>query len=107
MSCDGGAELIYGPKVEIARHEDLDALAILLGHRGRHIERSFQHIGHDSFRSRWIVDQSTVSAGGLHCRLHGAIQRGDEDRCPEAIPEMMVHFARKSGAPELIGARRV
>src|SRR5437016_2255194 len=55
-----GAKLINAPKVEIARDQHLDAIAVCLGHGRRNIDRGLQHLGHDVARGGRAVDDGSA-----------------------------------------------
>src|SRR5207248_2362370 len=80
-----------------------DAITVALGDGRRDVDGALQNIGHDATGARGVIDhRAPAAAGRLHCRLHRAVQRRDEDRRAKPVPEVTLDFARKAGAPELV-----
>src|SRR5580658_1713488 len=108
LAAIGGAQLIYGSEIEVTRDQDLDAVTVLLQHGRRNAQRALQHFGEHVLRSGRRVDHRSARAiSSLHACLYRAVDHRDQDRGAEALPEMVLHRARQSGATELIGAWRV
>src|ERR1022692_866107 len=75
----GTAELINASEIDIARDQDLDAITVILAHRGYNAQRALEHLGRDILRCRGVVDdRSTAPIRRLYGRLHSAVDGGDE-----------------------------
>src|SRR6516165_12301410 len=99
----GRTQLIHRPEIEIARHQHLDTIAIVLDDCWRDVDRAPEHLRHDVLRSGWRIDDSAAGViGGLDTRLHRSVDNGDEHGRTEALPEMALDFPRQARSPELI-----
>src|SRR5665213_361643 len=83
-----GLEFIDGPEVEIAGDEDLDAIALVLGHGRRDVDGTLQDFRQYVLRTRRVVDHRSPGTVRRHRRLQGAIDDGDQDRRTKALEEV-------------------
>src|SRR6267154_784658 len=88
-------KLIHAPKIEVARDQHLDAIAIRLGDGGRDSDCRFQHLSSDLRGGRGVIDHRAAVTPRLHRGLHASLDDTDENRRAEAVPEVAVHLARK------------
>src|SRR5215469_13365360 len=56
----GGTQLIHRPEIEIARHQYLDAIAIVLDDRWRNVGSALQHFGHNILGSGGRIDDGAA-----------------------------------------------
>ena len=95
----GHLQCIHGPEIHVPRDEDLDPIALGLGHGGRDVDRAAQDLGHDIGRTRGTDDHRRPRCSATARPLNGAIDHGQEDRRTKAIPEMPVDLAGQARAP--------
>ncbi len=55
-----GSQFIDRPEIQIARHQHLNAVALLLHHRRRNVDGALQHLGHDILRRRRVDDDGAA-----------------------------------------------
>src|ERR1700722_14995558 len=97
MTAGGTTELVDSAEIDIPGHQHLNAIAVVLGHRGRNAQRVLKHFARDILRGRGVIDDHTVApAGGLHAGLHRAIDSGDQNRGAKALPEVSIDLPRQS-----------
>src|SRR6516225_3899894 len=90
----GRTQLIHRPEIEVARHQHLDAIAIVLCDGWRDVDRALEHLSHDILGSRGCVDDRAPGfIGSLHTRLYRAVDDGDQHRRTEALPEVAVDIS--------------
>src|ERR1700744_2965318 len=66
-----GFKFINGPEIQIAGHQDLDPIPLILGDRRWNIDGVFEHFGHHVLRARRVVNDGTAAARGGNRALHG------------------------------------
>jgi len=98
-------QLVDAAEIDVARHEDLDAIAIALDDRGRDVERALQGLRADTFDPGRVDDRGPPAPrSGFHRRLHCPVDGGDQDGGAEPVPEVPVHLALQPGAAERVGS---
>src|SRR6185312_809359 len=98
-------QLVDGAEIHIARHQHLDAIAIALDDGGRNGDGALEHLRHDVLCGAGVVNhRAAVAAAGLHRSLYGAVDSGEQQPRPKALPEVPLHLAGQPRAAELIGA---
>src|SRR6516162_9474549 len=99
----GRAQLIHRPEIEIARHQDLDTIAIVLDDCWRDADRAPEHLCHDVLGSGWRIDDGAAGViGGLDTCLYRSVDSGDEHCGTEALPEVALDLPRQARSPELV-----
>src|ERR1700689_3211345 len=94
-TADGTTKLVDTAEIDIPGHQHLNAIAVVLGHRGRNAQRVLEHFARDILRGRGVIDDRTVApAGGLHAGLHRTVDGRDQNRGAKALPEVSIDLPR-------------
>src|SRR5665213_599669 len=104
----GMPKLIHTGEIDIARDQNLNAIAVVLANRGRNAQGVLEDFGRDILRRRRVVDhRAGAPVRRLHGRLHSRVDGADEQCRTKALPEMTLDGSGKACAPQLIGARGI
>src|ERR1700735_3922486 len=90
-----GFKFIDGPEIQIAGHQHLDPIPLILGDRRWNVDGVFEHLAHDILGAGGVINDGAATALGGDRALHGAADQRDQNRGPEALKEMPVDVPGK------------